>query len=114
MKFDVNLLNTLWQNTYRASVKNQNEEYVATLRLIVNLPKDRHEVPENAPEVPAQLYVLVEDATLTSEDIIEFETSMSQILMEKFKHSIPQVFFFYPSPEDMLSKTATIEPQTIS
>ncbi len=104
MKVSVNLLNTLWKNTYRATVQNGESEYLATVRLIINVPKDRSEVPENAPEVAAQMYVLVEDAVISSNDIIEFEESLSAVLMEKFEHAIPQVFYFYPSPEDMLSK----------
>lgn len=107
--YRVQLLATLWENTYRAMVTNENDEYVATLRVIVNIPRDRSEVPDEAPEVPAQLLVLVEDAMIQSSDIIDFETSLSSVLNETFKKEIPQCFFFYPSPEDMLSKSTDVK-----
>lgn len=108
--YNVELMATLWGNTYRAMVTNDKGEYIATLRLIVNLPRDRSEVPAEAPEVPPQLFVLVEDAVIQSSEIISLETAVSKILLEKFENQIPQCFFFYPSPEDMLSKTSEIQP----
>ncbi len=102
--YNVEIMATLWENTYRIMVTNNNEEYIATLRAIVSIPQDRADLPPTAPVVEPQLLVLVEDATISSEEIIQFETHLSSILTSKFKNEIPHIFFFYPSPEDMLKK----------
>lgn len=103
----VELLATLWENTYRAMVTDENGNYVATVRVIVNVPVDRELLPPNAPTVSPQLFVLVEDAVLSSKDVIDFETKMSAILIDKFKKQIPQCYFFYPSPQDILQHIET-------
>lgn len=107
---DVQLMQTLWENTYRAMITTENNEYLATLRLIVTVPQDRENVPEDAPEVPAQLFVLVEDSVMKVEDIIDFETEISAKLRKTFQESIPHVYFFYPSPKEMLMKEAEPAP----
>lgn len=105
MNLQMNVLATLWENTYRAMVTNNGETYVATVRIIISVPLSEEDRPANAPEVEPQMYVLVEDAVLDAKDIIDFETVLAALLREKFRYQIPHVFFFYPSPEDMLSKT---------
>ena len=45
----VKLMATLWENTYRAVVTDQNDQYVATARVIVNIPLSREVLPDNAP-----------------------------------------------------------------
>lgn len=48
---NVKLMATLWENTYRAMLTNENDQYVATARIVVNLPLSEDQVPEGAPEV---------------------------------------------------------------
>ena len=48
---NVKLMATLWENTYRAMLTNENDQYVATARIVVNLPLPEDQVPEGAPEV---------------------------------------------------------------
>ncbi|MDF2502283.1 MAG: hypothetical protein K0Q77_2997 [Anaerosporomusa subterranea] len=82
--FKVQLARTLWHNAYRARVMDGSGEYVATLRLLPQLPLDRSEVPENAPEARLYLIVLVEDAPLLSgENLTDFENSVSVTVMEE-------------------------------
>lgn len=100
----VKLMKTLWENTYRAMVQDIEGTYVATVRLVVTVPLSPELRPADAPDVEPQLFVLVEDGAMQSADIIDFETTMAAILEEKFHYQIPRCFFFYPSPEDMLSK----------
>ncbi|MBS4912768.1 MAG: hypothetical protein KHZ77_01220 [Veillonella sp.] len=95
---------TLWENTYRVVAYNQNEEYTATARVIVSIPLSGDALPPNAPEAEPQLHVLVEDSLINAEQIIEFETIFAAKLREKFQYNINTIFFFYPSPEDMLNK----------
>lgn len=106
----VKLMATLWENTYRAVVTEQNDQYVATARVIVNIPLSREVLPDNAPEVDPQLLVLVEDGNLDPNNLIEFETILAAKIREKFNYEIMTVFFYYPSPEDVLNK-GTIDQQ---
>ena len=83
----VKLMATLWENTYRIVINDQNDQYVATGRV-----------------VEPQLLVLVEDGDLDSNNLIEFETILAAKIREKFNYEIMTVFFYYPSPEDVLNK----------
>lgn len=106
-KFEVNLKRTLWNHTYRGTVCNDMDQYLATIRVILGIPMDRDQVPENAPTVYEYITVLVEDAALEAEQIIDFESTLAPILMKKISGPAfrPQhCFFFYPSPNDVLSK----------
>lgn len=109
LNVDIQLMATLWENTYRGALKDQNGNYLGTVRVIVNVPLPPEQLPENAPQVPPQLLVLVEDAVLKADDIIDFETLFSVKIRERFKNQIDHVFFFYPSPEDALNQTIDVE-----
>lgn len=104
LNVELKMMATLWENTYRAIVNDEKGQYLATVRVVVNVPIERELLPDNAPEVDPQLFILVEDATIESKDIIDFETLMSAKLMDKFNYEIQHLFYFYPSPEDMLTK----------
>ena len=62
LNLDIQLMATLWENTYRAAIKDQNGNYVASVHI-----------------------------------------------REKFKNEIDQIYFFYPSPEDVLNKTVDVQ-----
>lgn len=82
--FKLQMARTLWHNAYRMRVTDVAGEYVATLRLLPQIPLDRSEVPENAPEVKLYLVILVEDAPMLSEqNLTEFENSLSTAVMEE-------------------------------
>lgn len=108
LKVELQMMATLWENTYRAVMKDQSDNYLATARIIVNVPLSKEELPEGAPEVGPQLLVLVEDGVMESKDILDFENLTVIQLREKFKHQIEHIFFYYPSPEDVLSKQQTV------
>ena len=97
------------ENTYRAMLTNENDQYVATARIVVNLPLSEDQVPEGAPEVQPQLLVLVEDGDLKADELIEFETIAAAKIRDKFKNSIANVFFYYPSPEDALNNPPQVQ-----
>lgn len=42
--YHIDLMRTLWENTYRGTVFDYKEQYVATIRLILSIPLDRSEV----------------------------------------------------------------------
>lgn len=101
--YRIDLMRTLWENTYRGTIFNYKEEYVATVRLILSIPLDRSEVPENAPEVAPNVIVLVEDTILSPIEVIEFEQAMSKIIAKKVSNEYfypDRIMYFYPSPEE--------------
>ena len=92
---------TLWFNTYRGIFSDALGEYVAAVRIIPAIPLDRQEVPEDAPEARPYLTVIVEDATISLDQLVEFETAATDVLLnalakEPFKPEFVQ--FFYPNP----------------
>ena len=101
--YHIDLMRTLWENTYRGTVFDYKEQYVATIRLILSIPLDRSEVPENAPKVNPSVIVLIEDTILSPFEVVEFEQIMSKIITKKVSSEYFQpdrIMYFYPSPSD--------------
>jgi hypothetical protein len=101
--YHIDLMRTLWENTYRGTVFDHKEQYVATIRLILSIPLDRSEVPENAPKVNPSVIVLIEDTILSPLEVVEFEQIMSKIITKKVSSEYFQpdrIMYFYPSPSD--------------
>ena len=101
--YHIDLMRTLWENTYRGTVFDYKEQYVATIRLILSIPLDRSEVPENAPKVNHSVIVLIEDTILSPLEVVEFEQIMSKIITKKVSSEYFQpdrIMYFYPSPSD--------------
>ena len=101
--YHIDLMRTLWENTYRGTVFDYKELYVATIRLILSIPLDRSEVPENAPKVNPSVIVLIEDTILSPLEVVEFEQIMSKIITKKVSSEYFQpdrIMYFYPSPSD--------------
>ncbi|HBK28036.1 MAG TPA: hypothetical protein DDY92_05780 [Dialister sp.] len=101
--YRIDLMRTLWENTYRGTIFDYKEQYVATVRLIFSIPLDRSEVPDNAPEVNPMVIVLVEDTTLSPIQVVDFEQAMTPILAKKLANKYFQpdrIMYFYPSPAD--------------
>ena len=99
--YHIDLMRTLWENTYRGTVFDYKEQYVATIRLILSIPLDRSEVPENAPKVNPSVIVLIEDTILSPLEVVEFEQIMSKIITKKVSSEYFQpdrIMYFYPSP----------------
>ena len=101
--YHIDLMRTLWENTYRGTVFDYKEQYVATIRLILSIPLDRSEVPENAPEVNPSVIVLIEDTILSPLEVVEFEQIMSKIITKKVSSEYFQpdrIMYVYPSTSD--------------
>jgi len=45
------------------------------------------------------------DFDFGADKIINFETTLANLLREKFRYEIPHIFFYYPSPQDVLNQT---------
>jgi hypothetical protein len=111
MKLKLTLARTLWFNTYRAKVTSIDDEHIATVRLIPALPLAREEVPENAPVVESYVLVLVEDATVNDDQLVFFETALSNLLHKELLQldfTPAMCHFFYPSPPHMLKDEAPL------
>lgn len=101
--YHIDLMRTLWENTYRGTVFDYKEQYVATIRLILSIPLDRSEVPENAPKVNPSVIVLIEDTILSPLEVVEFEQIMSKTITKKVSSEYfhpDRIMYFYPSPSD--------------
>ena len=101
--YHIDLMRTLWESTYRGTVFDYKEQYVATIRLILSIPLDRSEVPENAQKVNPSVIVLIEDTILSPLEVVEFEQIMSKIITKKVSSEYFQpdrIMYFYPSPSD--------------
>lgn len=101
--YHIDLMKTLWENTYRGTIFNYKEQYVATVRIILSIPLDRSEVPDNAPEVSPSVIVLVEDTILTPLEVVDFEQVMTPILAKRLSSNYfrpDRIMYFYPSPVD--------------
>ena len=105
MNMKLKMMATLWDNTYRVAIDDGQGKYIGTTRVVVNVPLPPELLPENAPQVEPQLLVLVEDFDFGADKIINFETTLSDLLREKFRYKIPHIFFYYPSPHDVLNQT---------
>lgn len=110
-EYRIKLLKTLWFNTYTAHVATSYDEYIATLKIIPCMPLDRQEVPENAPEVPAYLNILVEEATFDNTTaMLRFEKKLADHLLHVFMSedfAPTSCHFFYPSPPQLLDENLT-------
>ena len=85
MNMKLKMMATLWDNTYRVAIDDGQGKYIGTARVVVNVPLPPEALPENAPQVEAQL--------------------LADLLREKFRYEIPHIFFYYPSPQDVLNQT---------
>lgn len=109
--YRIDLMRTLWENTYRGTIFDYKEQYVATIRIVFSIPLDRSEVPDNAPVVAPAVIVLVEDTTITPLQIVDFEQALSKIIMKKVMSEYfrpDRIMFFYPSPTDANTETSPV------
>ncbi len=106
--YHIDFMRTLWQNTYRGTVFDSMDRYVATIRMLLGVPIPREELPENAPVVAPLVTVLIEDTILTPLEIIDFETILSKLILQKASSQDfrpDRCMFFYPSPADAAQST---------
>ena len=82
-KYTIDLMKTLWENTFRGTIFDYKNQYIATVRIVFNIPLDRDLVPDNAPEVSPAIIVLVEDTIISPIDVVSFEQTITPILVKK-------------------------------
>lgn len=115
--YNLRLARTLYDNVYRAMLYNENQQPIGQLRIIPSIPLDRSQVPEDAPEVPAFLLVLVDDADINKDNLIDFEERASYVLLKRFSTEVvnfQHCQFYYPSPAFVFEQPDAVqgeEPQ---
>lgn len=99
--YSVKLARTLYDNVYRCRLLNENEQPIGDLKIIPVIPTPRDQVPEDAPVVQAYLCVIVCDADINKDNLIDFEERTSLALLKRFATetiSFQYCEFYYPSP----------------
>lgn len=99
--YSLRLARTLYENVYHAMLYNENQQPIGDLKIIPNIPLDRSQVPEDAPVVPAYLLVIVQDADINKDNLIDFEERASYALLKRFSTEVinfQRCEFYYPSP----------------
>ena len=99
--YSLRLARTLYDNVYHAMLYNENQQPIGDLEIIPTMPTDRSQVPEDAPEVTAYLLVIVKDADIIKDNLIDFEERASYALLKRFSTevvSFQHCKFYYPSP----------------
>ena len=70
--YTLKLSRTLYNDTFRAQLLDENQQVIGHLRIVPGVPLDRSLVPEDAPSVPAYLLVIVDDADINKDNLIDF------------------------------------------
>lgn len=100
--YQLRLQRTLYENFYRAILSDENGNVIGRLSIIPNMPLNRSYVPADAPYVQADILVIVEDADINKDNIIDFEERTSYAILKRFsteKIAFKQCLFYYPSPK---------------
>ena len=105
MNMKLKMMATLWDNTYRVAIDDGQGKYIGTARVVVNVPLPPEMLPENAPQVEPQLLVLVEDFDFGADKIINFETTLSDLLRENFVMKFLIFSSTIQVPHDVLNQT---------
>lgn len=99
--YKLRLARTLYNNFYRARLQDANGEDAGQLLIVPGLPLDRSQLPENAPVADPYLLVIVEDADINKNNVIDFEEGVSRAVLAKFTTettAFKHCEFYYPSP----------------
>ena len=99
--YQLRLMRTLYENVYGCMLYNENQQPIGKLEIVPSIPLDRSQVPEDAPVVPAYLLVIVQDADINKDNLIDFEERASYALLKRFSTeaiSFQHCKFYYPSP----------------
>ncbi len=99
--YQVQIARTLYNNVYRCRLLDSVGNVKGFLRVLPSLPLDRSQVPQDAPKAVPFLYVIVEDADINKDNLIDFEERTAYALMLRFATetvNFDHCEFYYPSP----------------
>ncbi len=112
-KLKLSVSKTLYHNTYRCVIADNDDNTIGLLRIVPGIPLEREQLPQDAPEVPFFLLVIVDDADINSDNLLNFEENVSVSLIERFstETSKPKYCqFYYPSPAFVFSDQNVKQP----
>ena len=110
--YKVQLTKTLYTNTYRCQLLDANDSVIGKLRIVPGIPLDKSVVPKGAPDVPFFLLVIVDDADINKDNLIDFEERASYALLKRFstEDAAPQhCQFYYPSPAFVFEQKDSVD-----
>ena len=90
--YNLRLARTLYNNFYRARLTDANGEDAGQIR---------SQVPPDAPEAKPYLLIIVEDANINKNTVVDFEEGVSRAVLDKFTTetmNFEHCEFYYPSP----------------
>ncbi|HCJ90309.1 MAG: hypothetical protein I3I94_07155 [Acidaminococcaceae bacterium] len=99
--YNLRLARTLYNNFYRARLTDANGEDAGQILIVPGLPLDRRQVPPDAPEANPYLLIIVEDANISKNTVVDFEEGVSRAVLDKFTTetmNFEHCEFYYPSP----------------
>lgn len=114
--YEIKLARTLYNDVYTAQVLNENKQLVGKMRVIPCMPIDRSLVPADAPVVPAYLLVIVDDADINKDNLIDFEERVSYAMLKRFATeaiSFQHCQFYYPSPAFIFEQPNSVDPNSV-
>jgi len=103
---------TLYDNLYSVRVFDAQNNPRGMLRVIPQFPLDRSVVPADAPEAKPFLLVIVDDADINKDNLIDFEERASSALLSKFATDdapFMRCQFYYPSPAFIFTQEGALE-----
>ena len=110
--YNLQLAKTLFENTYAARVLNDNK-----VRIVPCLPLDRSLLPADAPQVSPFLLVIVDDADINKDNLIDFEERVSLALLKRFSTetvAFQHCQFYYPSPAFIFEQPGATDTCNVS
>ena len=111
--YTLKLSRTLYENVYSCMLFNENQQPIGKMRIVPSIPLDRSLVPEDAPVVPAYLLVIVDDADINKDNLIDFEERATYTLLKRFSTEVinfQHCQFYYPSPAFIFEQADALDP----
>jgi hypothetical protein len=99
--YSLKVAKTLYQNFFRAKLFDGLNRLIGRLTIVPGMPLDRSLVPKDAPVVKGYLLVIVEDADINKDNLIDFEERASMAILKRFATetiAFEHCEFYYPSP----------------
>lgn len=99
--YSLKVARTLFNNFFRAKLYDGLERLIGRLTIVPAIPLDRDQIPADAPKVNGYLLVIVEDADINKDNLIDFEERASLAILKRFATetiAFEHCEFYYPSP----------------
>lgn len=112
--YSLKVSRTLFNNFYRARLFDSMNRLIGRMTIIPGIPLDRDQVPPDAPKVNGYLLVIVEDADINKDNLIDFEERASLAILKRFSTetiAFEHCEFYYPSPAFVLNQKDALKAE---